>query len=137
MKREALLLPILVAMVLVAMTPPRGWAGTGHDFRDDQCGLCHRTEGRDVSEEVRDGTDGACLGCHSPCLQGKKHAGDRATPASMKTILPLDTDGVMACRTCHDPHRGAVDGKTGRRTRLLHLDGVTRELCFNCHRSGR
>ncbi len=77
-----------------------------------------------------------CLGCHDDATHpgSKKHVGKE-----IKTGLPLDENGKIACFTCHDPHPAGVlkdrevyGAELGERTaeflRLVTLPYLRKEI---------
>ncbi len=128
-------------IVLILALAPSGAARAGdpHEFADVGCNYCHRDGDRESasgSEDLRDDLDARCAKCHPACVHGRKHRGSRGTPSGMKTPLPLDRTGRMACYTCHDPHGDYLEATSRKKTGYLRLAFARREICFNCHRSG-
>jgi predicted CXXCH cytochrome family protein len=84
--------------------------------------------------------DAACLPCHAAAAPGTAsrqalvHPGP-ATTLPAPTTLPVsevDDKVMIACRTCHDPHRDARGG--GPAAVLLRItEGGGQALCLDCH----
>lgn len=109
--------------VTVVVNPTRG-----------QCLSCHAVHGASGEHLTRGETDGAlCVACHvDQASAGRTHplgmnsASDAVHPE--RTGLPLDTDGHVTCRTCHE----LVEGKG--EALLRHTEGKG-DLCSTCHTS--
>lgn len=112
----------------------------------DSCLPCHRPHGTAETGLFRAGlardasaAEAACLPCHADAaFQARSrraliHPRD-ATQLAVPHDLPLATSAgrqkQIACRTCHDPHRGGqVSGKLLRLT-----EGAdAQQLCATCH----
>ncbi|MBI5015177.1 MAG: NapC/NirT family cytochrome c [Deltaproteobacteria bacterium] len=96
-------------------------ADNPHAYMDSEsrCTGCHRME-KDGSDWIldphifRSSVVAVCQGCHPPQRMGRSHpvGSDPLRALSLKQMpdgLPLqwvegDSDGVMTCGTCHNPH---------------------------------
>ena len=130
------------------------------------CGSCHLVHNaqqtflwaRKRTAENKSAVDGLCVDCHSDNgLAGKKVIKDYSHPIDLPpsekglaTTLPLfdgkgkiSPNGVIACPTCHDPHRWApsqtpdknqiqIEG-TSQNSFLRLENSPAAGLCENCH----
>ncbi len=144
--------------------PMRGMRGGPHDLKKDPkkwpaaaaetrdlCLACHRTHGTEQTGLFRMGlssqgppADAACVACHAAAAPGSRedrslvHPGP-VTDFSPPKDLPLKTTAggkeMIACSTCHDPHRAA--GAGGAAAALLRGEAKEGEagwgLCLACH----
>jgi predicted CXXCH cytochrome family protein len=110
----------------------------------DECLACHRPHGNEESGLFRAGyaagedrADAVCIACHQAAASDSNsalsllHSRD-ATQLKTDPGLPLgggDDAGSIACRTCHNPHRGALDSALLR----VQSGANPQELCFRCH----
>jgi len=130
------------------------------------CGGCHLVHnagplflwGRDTGLKGDHAVPEPCIGCHQTSgLAPEKIIQDYSHPVNIRphdkgldTTLPLFdhrgktiADGLMTCRTCHDPHRWRqpkIEGREkpagdGRKPhRFLRLDNAAApKLCQDCH----
>lgn len=114
----------------------------------DRCLACHRPHGDDQTGRFRAGLaadapvgEASCLACHravGPDAQAPLallHPRD-VTAQSTATEVPLSTGGErnerreLACRSCHDPHRGR--GASEKLVRVAAGDSP-QKACTNCH----
>ncbi len=130
------------------------------------CGVCHIVHGgqasylwgRKMATHSGQVVVDLCVSCHNEKgMAGKKVVKDHSHPVNIRpsekglsTTLPLfgkngevTLDGVMACQTCHDPHRW--DPATEIPEKHYELEGDSRNsflrlanspapvLCENCH----
>ncbi len=130
------------------------------------CGGCHLVHNaqqtflwaRKRTTENKSAVDGLCVDCHSDHgLAGKKVIKDYSHPIDLSpaekglaTTLPLfdgngkiSSNGIIACPTCHDPHRWApspapdknqiqIEG-TSQNSFLRLENSPEAKLCENCH----
>jgi predicted CXXCH cytochrome family protein len=130
------------------------------------CGTCHRVHrarkpflwAAEINTESKPVVQGLCLGCHNrkgmarkKVVAGFSHALNISPVENgLATTLPLfagnakvTKDGVIACQTCHDPHRWdplqniseahfEVEGSS--QNSFLRLENApSPKLCANCH----
>jgi predicted CXXCH cytochrome family protein len=122
---------------------PTAWPSAA-EATHDECLACHRPHGNEQTGLFRMGyapgegrPDGACIACHQGAAPDSNsavallHSRD-ATQLKADLGLPLDGSAdptSIACRTCHDPHRGAADPSLLR----VQSGANSQELCFRCH----
>ena len=130
------------------------------------CGSCHLVHGsrkdylwaRQTTTRDGGGVQGLCFSCHNEegIARKKVHRG-YSHPMSvapgkkgMKTKLPLfdnkgkiSPKGLMACHTCHDPHRWQPPATAGESQKNVTADGPAAtsflrkpspQVCQECHR---
>jgi predicted CXXCH cytochrome family protein len=130
------------------------------------CGSCHLVHyaqksflwARQTNAGGKDVVEGLCSGCHhteglagKKVLSGYSHPRNIApTEAGLTTTLPLydkngkvKDKGLLACHTCHDPHRWGPGGSDGsdmskmegnpQNSFLRIKNSPSATLCENCH----
>ncbi len=109
----------------------------------DPCLACHRPHGTEDTGLFRmagsqGGADAGCRACHPgnlwnvPADKAAVHP-QIASSAAAATCLPFGSTangdpGVMACKTCHDPHAGG-----GPKLLRVAAGKSSQDLCLNCH----
>lgn len=79
-----------------------GLQGQPHEFRQNQCALCHYDE-QNSPERIKPTITLACSSCHSDMKQWQSHPTDIYPSRSLPPDMPL-TDGRLTCNTCHYVH---------------------------------
>lgn len=105
-----------------------------HRYKEAECALCHRGEpgAKTVDEAL---TARACLRCHRDFIRkGFMHPVDvRPVKAMVPRDLPLSSNGMVSCTTCHRVH-APHQTEYGARTYFLRRKEQGRTFCASCHR---
>jgi predicted CXXCH cytochrome family protein len=129
---------------------PKKWPAAAAETRD-LCLACHRVHGTDQTGLFRLGlsayapiADATCVACHASSAPGTEGDLSLLHPGPVKAFsapeaLTLKTTAtgklMIACTTCHDPHRAKAAGSAAGAL----LRGETEEggtgwgLCLACH----
>ena len=112
----------------------------------DTCLACHRPHGtkqtglfRLPSDRTMAGAEGVCVACHANTRPGADseialvHPRLAKEPPKQDTLpLAKTADGrhLVACTTCHDPHRSPASAP-----HMLRGEGIStaQQLCLTCH----
>jgi hypothetical protein len=139
-KPSGVLLSVIPMCLVLLFTPssvataPQPETGEPHDFQAYglHCRDCHKVVGLKESGEMIKPITVICQDCHT--VDGMlSHPMNIKPSFRIPTDLPLDTDGMMTCATCHDPHKSYRNSLTGKRTMYLRREGHPKELCNACH----
>ncbi|HTQ48499.1 MAG TPA: cytochrome c3 family protein [Polyangiaceae bacterium] len=100
---------------------------------DADCTLCHRGEAAALARDpvaargllVPD-LEARCMGCHS--AEGPSHRTGVRPRGAVPASLPLSSDGLITCATCHFVH-----GEGERKLSYERIDNRRGQLCLTCH----
>jgi predicted CXXCH cytochrome family protein len=95
---------ILIFLLVMKADLNSGASGQGHEFKQNDCILCHIDEKNDPTS-LKSAVPASCLNCHRNFNVAFSHPTERYPYTS--TVIPEDMplmDGKLTCLTCHYVH---------------------------------
>ena len=123
----------LLSLLFVLSTQADGEVNPPHQFRKDQCSLCHGSaDGENKAINWLPVSSEICVTCHSGMTGSMSHPVDVAPNNRLPLEMPL-VNGQLSCLTCHFVHPASLQANPFRRF-LLRKNGMGAQFCMTCHR---
>ncbi len=105
-----------------------------HEFKQSECILCHQVGALGNILGTGEQLTPLCESCHPDLFtNGYMHPVDiRPRTVTIPLDMPLSSDGMLTCNTCHDVHTSPVT-PLGTPSSFLRRIESGRVFCISCH----
>ena len=125
----------LASVVLLLTLAHASAPGSANVHRQNaDCLFCHTSDSATLARDsvkarslVRPDVEARCNACHG--AEGPSHKTGIRPRGSLPPNLPLSSDGLITCGTCHFVH-----GEGDRKQSFNRIDNRRGRLCLTCHK---